>query len=49
MHYKRLVMLLRAGEEPDLALVRDVPIIVSTALWLASYLLISWGDLRLFR
>jgi hypothetical protein len=49
MHYKRLVMLLRSGEEPDLVVIRDVPIIVSTLLWLAGYLAIIWFDVQLFR
>jgi 4-hydroxybenzoate polyprenyltransferase len=49
MHYKRLVMLLRSGEEPDLVVIRDVPIILSTVLWLASYLAIIWFDVQLFR
>jgi 4-hydroxybenzoate polyprenyltransferase len=49
MHYKRLVMLLRTGEEPDIVVIRDVPIIVSTVLWLGGYLFIIWGDFQLFR
>jgi 4-hydroxybenzoate polyprenyltransferase len=49
MHYKGLVMLLDASEEPERILLRDTPIRLSIALWLATYLLIQHGDVRLFR
>ena len=49
MHYKGLVMLLRSGEEPEMVVIRDVPIIVSSVLWLASYLIIIWKEVNLFR
>jgi len=49
MHYKRLVMLLDASEEPEQILLRDTPIRVSILLWLLTYLLIQHADLRLFR
>ena len=49
MHYKRLVMLLDASEEPEQILLRDTPIRASILLWLVTYLLIQHGNLRLFR
>jgi 4-hydroxybenzoate polyprenyltransferase len=49
MHYKRLVMLSDASEEPEQILLRDPAILVSVVLWLASYLMIERGHFRLFR
>ncbi|HLY38905.1 MAG TPA: decaprenyl-phosphate phosphoribosyltransferase [Candidatus Binatia bacterium] len=49
MHYKRLVMLLDASEEPERVLLRDLPIQVSIALWLATYVLIEHGGVHFFR
>ena len=49
MHYKRLVMLLDASEEPEQILLRDTPIRVSIALWLATYVLIEHAGVHFFR
>jgi 4-hydroxybenzoate polyprenyltransferase len=49
MHYKRIVMLLEAGEEPERILFSDLRILLSVLLWLASYLVITYADLHLFR
>ena len=49
MHYKRLVMMMDASEEPEQILLRDTPIRVSIALWLATYLVIQHGSWQLFR
>jgi 4-hydroxybenzoate polyprenyltransferase len=49
MRYRRLVMLQNVSEEPERVLLSDTPIRVSILLWLATYLVIEHGDLRLFR
>jgi 4-hydroxybenzoate polyprenyltransferase len=49
MHYKRLVMLMDASEEPEEILLRDTSIRVSIILWLSTYLAIQHGSLHLFR
>ena len=38
MHYKRLVMIGKQGEEPELVLLKDVHIIVCVAAWLLLYM-----------
>jgi 4-hydroxybenzoate polyprenyltransferase len=40
MHYKRLVMVLRFGEEPDRVVLRDRRIQMCIAMWLATFLLV---------
>jgi 4-hydroxybenzoate polyprenyltransferase len=47
-HYKRLVMLLDAGEEPDRVLLKDQGIQASLALWLIAYFGLTYGNLRWF-
>jgi hypothetical protein len=48
MHYKRLVVLWNIGEEPDWLVLKDLRIQLSVILWLACYVAITYGDLRLF-
>jgi len=49
MHYKRLVMILKAGEEPEKILLKDNHIKICILFWLITYLTILHWDLRLFR
>ncbi len=49
MHYKRLLVLLEKGEEPERIVLGDLRILVSLLLWLVSYLAIVYGKLELFR
>jgi 4-hydroxybenzoate polyprenyltransferase len=49
MHYKRLIMLLQFGEEPERIVLRDSPLLAGIGLWLGSYLIIYWGNVHLFR
>ena len=49
MHYKRTVLLMHEGEEPERVVLRDVRLQVSIVIWFALYLAISLGDWRLFR
>jgi 4-hydroxybenzoate polyprenyltransferase len=49
MHYKRLLVLLEKGEEPERIVLSDIRILASVLLWLASYLAIVYGKVELFR
>jgi 4-hydroxybenzoate polyprenyltransferase len=49
MHYKRLVMVLNFGDEPDRILLKDLPIQVSIMLWLVSYFVVMYSGIRLFQ
>lgn len=49
MHYKYLVIVQNAGQEPEQILLRDKRIYASIALWLACYLVIVYGKVHLFR
>ena len=49
MHYKRLVLVLNSGEEPDRILLKDFPIQASIMLWLVSYFAITYSGMSLFR
>jgi len=44
-HYKRLVMVLEKGEEPEVILMKDWKMQVAIALWLVSYFVIEWFNL----
>lgn len=46
MHYKRLMMIDSAGEEPDRALLGDVRIQLTIVLWLCVFGLVMWMDFR---
>src|SRR5207237_10539264 len=48
MHYKRVVIVSDASEEPEQILLRDPAILLSIVLWLATYLAIEHGNLHLF-
>ena len=48
MHYKRIVTVLAAGEEPDRILIEDNSIKISLFVWLVSYLAIVYFDLHIF-
>jgi 4-hydroxybenzoate polyprenyltransferase len=48
MHYKRLVLVLDGGEEPDRVLLRDWRLWLCVAAWLALYLWVDLADVRLF-
>jgi 4-hydroxybenzoate polyprenyltransferase len=47
LHYKRLVMIRREGEEPERILLKDVRIWLCVLLWLALYVWIDLGHLHL--
>jgi 4-hydroxybenzoate polyprenyltransferase len=49
LHYKRIVMLLSDGEEPERLVLRDYRLQASIAIWFALYLAIALGNWRLFR
>jgi len=49
MHYKRLVLFLKFGEEPERILLKDVRLQVSIVLWLAIYFGVTYGDIHWFR
>jgi hypothetical protein len=49
MHYKRIVMLLHDGEEPERIVLRDVRLQLCIIVWFALYLLIALGNWHLFR
>lgn len=49
MHYKRIVMLLHDGEEPERVVLRDVRLQFSIVIWFALYLFIALGNWHLFR
>jgi 4-hydroxybenzoate polyprenyltransferase len=49
MHYKRIVMLLHDGEEPERVVLRDIRLQLSIVIWFALYLLIALGNWHLFR
>jgi hypothetical protein len=48
MHYKRMVMVLNSGEEPDRVLLRDKRLQCVIALWLASYLVLTYSNVHWF-
>jgi hypothetical protein len=48
MHYKRMVMVLNSGEEPDRVVLKDGHILVTIALWLASYVALTCSHIRWF-
>ena len=51
MHYKRIMMVSRGGEEPDRVLLTDVRIQLAIVIWLGVFALVVWLDskgLRLF-
>jgi 4-hydroxybenzoate polyprenyltransferase len=49
MHYKRLVMVLRGGEEPDRVVLKDLRIQLTIILWLATFGLVThFKDIKLF-
>lgn len=47
-HYKRLVMLLDCGEEPERVVLKDPRIQASLALWLITYLGLTYGGVHWF-
>jgi 4-hydroxybenzoate polyprenyltransferase len=49
MHYKRLVMLFGAAEEPEKLVLRDARLLVSILIWLICYLAIVHSNVELFR
>jgi hypothetical protein len=49
MHYKRIVMVLKSGEEPDRAVLKDGHLQVTILLWLASYLALTCGNIHWFQ
>ncbi len=49
MHYNRLLMTLRGGEEPERILVSDRTLQASIVCWMACYLVIEHGHVHLFR
>ena len=49
MHYKRIVLLLHDGEEPERVVMRDVRLQLSIVIWFVLYLAIALGNWRLFR
>jgi 4-hydroxybenzoate polyprenyltransferase len=49
MHYKRLVLLLRFGEEPEKIVLRDLRLQLSIIIWLITYFGVIYGDIHLFR
>ncbi len=48
MHYKRMVMLFRVGEEPEYLLARDLRLHISLLIWLVTYIVVVFGELHLF-
>jgi hypothetical protein len=48
-HYKRIVLLLYDGEEPEREVMRDVRLQLSIAISFTLYLTIALGNWRLFR
>jgi hypothetical protein len=46
MHYKLAVMVRAQGEEPDRALLRDVRIQLAIVLWLVTFALVMYLELR---
>ena len=49
MHYNRLVMVLRGGEEPDRVVLKDLRIQLTIALWLVTFWLVThFKDVKLF-
>jgi 4-hydroxybenzoate polyprenyltransferase len=49
LHYQRLILVLRAGEEPDRILLHDRAIQASIVLWLTSYFTVMCSGAQLFR
>lgn len=49
MHYKRLVIFLKEGEEPERILLRDIRLQLSIILWLAVYFGVTHSNVELFR
>jgi 4-hydroxybenzoate polyprenyltransferase len=49
MYYKRLLGFLEKGEEPERIVLSEPRILISVVLWLATYLAITYGELRLWR
>jgi 4-hydroxybenzoate polyprenyltransferase len=48
-HFKRLVLIMDKGEEPEKIVIRDPLLLASVVLWLATYIGIIYGNVRLFR
>lgn len=49
LHYKRIVMILHDGEEPERLVMRDIRLQLSILIWFVLYLAITLGNLRLFQ
>ena len=49
MHYKRLVVFLHFGEEPERIVLRDLRLQLSILLWLITYFGVLYGNIHLFR
>ncbi len=49
MHYKRIVMLLQDGEEPERVVLRDIRLQLSILVWFGLYIAITLGNWKLFR
>ena len=49
LHYKRIVMLLQDGEEPERIVLRDFRLQLSIVIWFALYIAIALGNWKLFR
>lgn len=49
MHYQRMVMLGKFGEEPERILTRDLPLQLTILLWLIAYFVIVLGKVQMFR
>ena len=49
LHYKRVVMILHDGEEPERLVLRDIRLQLSIVIWFALYIAISLGNWHLFR
>jgi 4-hydroxybenzoate polyprenyltransferase len=49
MHYKRIVMLLQDGEEPERIVLRDFRLQLSILAWFSLYLVITLGNWKIFR
>ena len=49
LHYKRVVMILNHGEEPERLVLQDVRLQLSIAIWFALYAAVTFGNWQLFR
>ncbi len=49
LHYKRIVMILHDGEEPERLVLRDIRLQLSILIWFALYLAITLRNWRLFQ